>query len=222
MSPAQKIHTSTQKFTEIIDFIGSIVVMEGGNASVIVEVTASNFALLSQREQDMRIFSYASLLNSLSFPIQILVRNKRMDITSYIKELDDVIASTKNQQLAQYISQYRSFVKEMVTVNIVLNKAFYVVIPFSSLEEGAKGVTQTVQTNPSQVQAFAEVARKNLQVKASTLLTQLQKFAVTAKVLERDDLIKLFYELYNEGNQIEVEQLTSGIDAPIVTGEPKS
>lgn len=222
MNTAQKNHASTQKFTEIIDFMGGVVVMEGGNACVIIEITASNFALLSKEEQDLRIYSYASLLNSLSFPIQILIRNKRMDITSYLKELDDVVSSTKNQQLGQYITQYRSFVKEMVTINVVLNKAFYVVIPFSSLEEGAKGVSQAVQTTPSQVQAFAEVARKNLQVKASTLLTQLQKFAVTAKVLDREDLIKLFYDLYNEGNQIEVEQLMTGLDTAIVTGEPKA
>src|SRR5476649_1860124 len=111
---AQKIHASTQKFTEIVDFIDSIVVLEGGSACVIIEVTASNFALLSKREQDSRIFSYAAFLNSLSFPAQILIRNKRMDITNYLRELDEVIKSTKNPQLGTYISYYRTFVHEMV------------------------------------------------------------------------------------------------------------
>src|SRR6266550_3126397 len=78
---AQKIHATTQKFTEIVDFIDNIVVLEGGAACMIIEITASNFALLSRREQDTRIFAYASLLNSLSFPIQILIRNKRIDIS---------------------------------------------------------------------------------------------------------------------------------------------
>lgn len=218
MSSAQKIHSSTQKFTEIIDFIGNVVVMDGGNACIVIEITASNFALLSKEEQDLRIFSYAELLNSLSFPIQILIRNKRMDITSYIKELDNVIANTKNEQLAKYIVEYRTFVKEMVTINVVLNKAFYVVIPFSSLETGAKGVTQAIQTNQSQVISFAETAKKNLLSKAGTLLGQLQKFAVTAKLLEKEDLIKLFYDIYNEGNKIEVGQIASGVKASIVTG----
>src|SRR6266545_1930192 len=99
MKPAQKIHASTQKFMEIVDFVGNVVVLEGGNACVIIELTASNFALLSKEEQDLRILSYAGLLNSLSFPIQILIRNKRIDISSYIKELDDVILNTKNKQL---------------------------------------------------------------------------------------------------------------------------
>ena len=98
MSAAQKIHASTQKFTEIVDFVDNTVIMEGGNACLIIEITASNFALLSKREQDSRIFSYASLLNSLSFPIQILIRNKRIDITSYLRELDEAIKNSKNQR----------------------------------------------------------------------------------------------------------------------------
>src|SRR5271169_3217312 len=126
MSSAQKIHSSTQKFTEIIDFVGSTVILAGGNACLIIEITASNFALLSKREQDSRIYSYAGMLNSLSFPIQILIRNRRMDISSYIHELEEVVTSTKNEQLAAYIEYYSAFVKEMVTVNVVLNKSFYI------------------------------------------------------------------------------------------------
>jgi hypothetical protein len=219
---AQKIHASTQKFTEISDFIGNIVILDGGNACLIIEITASNFALLSRREQDSRIFAYAGLLNSLSFPIQILIRNKRMDISSYLKELDDVIQSTKNSQLATYIQYYRTFVQEMVTVNVVLNKAFYIVIPFSSLEAGTKGMKATLQKGQTQAQAIAESAQKTLQVKANAVLAQVQKFAMSARVLEREDLIKLFYDIYNDGNKIEVGQAEEGVNASIVTtGEKK-
>ena len=147
----QKVQSSTQKFTEIVDFVDNIVILEGGSAAMIIEITASNFTLLSQTEQDSRIFSYASLLNSLSFPIQIIIRNKRMDISSYLQELDNVASSTKNKQLANYIKYYRAFVQEMVTVNVVLNKAFYVVIPYSSLEAGAVGAAQTQLHSKSQV-----------------------------------------------------------------------
>jgi hypothetical protein len=224
--PAQKIHASTQKFTEIIDFTDNVVLMEGGSACMVIEITASNFALLSKREQDSRIFSYASLLNSLSFPIQILIRNKRIDITSYLKDLDELIKTSKNPQLQSYISYYRDFVQEMVTVNVVLSKSFYIVIPFSSLEMGVAGASKTVQ-KPQKSKSgtpgatLPEGALKNLQSKAQTVLGQLQKFAVTARVLEREDLIKLFYDIYNNGANIEVEQLDGAASAPIVTGGEK-
>ncbi len=224
MKAAQKIHASTQKFTEIVDFVENMVVLEGGAACLIIEITASNFALLSKREQDSRIFSYASLLNSLSFPIQILIRNKRIDISNYLKDLDEIIKNSKNQQLSSYISYYRDFVQEMVTVNVVLSKSFYIVIPFSSLEMGvggAKAATGQKSKKASASSRLPEGAAKNLQSKAEQVLGQLQKFAVSARILERDDLIKLFYDIYNNGTNIEVEQLGSAVGAAIVTGGEK-
>jgi len=215
---AQKIHATTQKFTEIVDFADEIVLLEGGNACMIIEITASNFALLSKREQDSRIYSYAGMLNSLSFPIQILIRNRRMDISSYISELEEMIAKTKNQQLSAYIEYYSAFVKEMVTVNVVLNKPFYIIIPFSSLELGVTGATQTQQKRKSQKETFIESARKILQNKADALLGQLQKFATSARVLEKEDLIKLFYEIYNEDTEVDIEQMQDGADAPLIRG----
>ncbi|MGH7203964.1 MAG: hypothetical protein ACREHC_05970 [Candidatus Levyibacteriota bacterium] len=218
---AQKIHATTQKFTEIVDFDEELVIFEGSNACMIIEITASNFALLSKREQDTRIFSYAGLLNSLSFPIQILIRNRRMDISAYIKELEGIIESTKNPQLGAYVEYYAAFVKEMVTVNVVLNKAFYIVVPFSSLEMGVTGATQqqTQQKNKGQSDPFIAAAHKSLSNKANSVLGQLQKFASSAKILEKEDLIKLFYEIYNDATEIPVDQMEEGAEASFIRGE---
>jgi hypothetical protein len=215
---AQKIHATTQKFTEIVDFADDIILLDGGNACMIIEITASNFALLSKREQDSRIFAYAGMLNSLSFPIQILIRNRRMDISLYIHELEEMMASTKNPQLSAYIEYYAAFVKEMITVNVVLNKSFYIVVPFSSLEMGVTGATQTQQKKQSQKDTFIEAARKILQNKANSLLGQLQKFATSARILEKEDLIKLFYEIYNEDTEVDIDQMQAGADAPFIKG----
>ncbi len=185
---------------------------------MIIEITASNFALLSKVEQDSRIYAYAGMLNSLSFPIQILIRNRRMDISSYIHELEDAISNTKNEQLAAYIEYYAAFVKEMVTVNVVLNKSFYIIIPFSSLEMGATGATQIQQKKQSQKDLFIETARKILTGKANSLLGQLQKFASSARILEQEDLIKLFYEIYNKDTEVDIDQMEQGADAPIIRG----
>jgi len=222
MTTAQKIHASTQKFTEIVDFIDNVVVMEGGNACLIIEITASNFALLSAKEQDSRIFAYASLLNSLSFPIQILIRNKRVDITSYINELTNAIKNSKNQKLKTYIEYYKDFVQEMVTINVVLNKSFYIIISTSSIELNLDRIKQSSQKNKNPHSALPEGTTKNLHSKAETVLSQLQKFAVTARILEREELIKLFYDIYNNGSNIEVDQVDPTGNAAIVTGGAQS
>lgn len=215
---AQKIHATTQKFTEIVDFGEDIVIFEGGNACMIIEITASNFALLSKREQDSRIFAYAGLLNSLSFPIQVLIRNRRMDITQYIHELEGVIESTKNPQLQAYVEYYAGFIKEMVTVNVVLNKQFYIVLPFSSLEMGVTGAAQSTRKSATQNDEFITEARKALETKANSLLGQLQKFATSAKILQKEELIKLFYEIYNETTEADMSQMQEGANASLVKG----
>ncbi len=215
---SQKIHSSTQKFTEIVDFVDNVVILHGGSACMVIEITASNFALLSQREQDTRIFSYAAFLNSLSFPIQILIRNKRMDISSYLKGLEEIEKTITVPQLKNHIKLYRAFVHEMVTVNVVLNKSFYIIIRYSSLETGVSGATQTVQKGMSQIEALAQAAKKSLQSKADSVLMQLQKFAMSAKILEKEDLIKLFYIIYNEETELQVAQIENGTNAAIISG----
>ena len=106
---------STQKFTEIEDIRENVVILSGGNACLVIEVQASNFALLSKQEQDAKIVAYAALLNSLSFPIQIVVVNEKIDISSYIKLLDqESQKQTSNKTLSGEIKQYRDFVKDLV------------------------------------------------------------------------------------------------------------
>lgn len=206
---AQKAHSSTQKFTEIADIVDNIVVFEGGYASTVIEITATNFALLSRQEQDAKIYGYAALLNALSFPIQILVRNKRVDITSYLKALDEAYRSTKNDLLKQQITLYKDFVNQLVTVNVILNKNFYIVISYSSMESGLGAVSGTNAN-------FIALAKKTLQSKADTLRAQITQIAANVRILEKDDLIRLFYDIYN-GEIINPSTVTDDVRSTIVT-----
>lgn len=211
---APKIHATTQKFIEIVDISDKIVLLHGGNACLVIEITANNFTLLSQREQDAKIYAYASLLNSLTFPIQLLIRNKLVDISSYVKTLEEEERRTENQLLAKHIGLYRDFVHQMVKVNAVLNKQFYIVISYSPLEAGVTGAKQAVGKTAAQDVAL-ETARKTLQAKADTMIGQLKRLAVSAKVLEKEELVKLFYDIFNE-DLIDAAQLENDVKAPIV------
>jgi hypothetical protein len=188
---------TTQSFIEIVDIIDSLVVLKGGNACVILEVTASNFALLSKAEQDSRIYAYASLLNSLSFPVQVVVRNKQMDVTNYLTYLEQEAKQITNPLLSEHIQMYRDFIADVINVNVVLNKAFYLIVPFSSLEAGAGGISSAVKKG-SVDPAFVQTAEKLLAPKIDSILSQIQKLANTARVLGKEELIALFYDIYNE------------------------
>jgi len=205
--PAQRKKATTQKFIEIESIQDDIVILSGKNACLIIEVNATNFALLSKEEQDTKIFSYASLLNSLSFPVQIFIRSKKLDISSYLKLLETQGAQTQNQLLSTQIKLYRDFVRELVKVNTVLDKKFYIVIPYSYLE---KGVMESSDS-------FLNQAKASLVSKADSVLSQIARLNLRAKTLGKEELVKLFYEIYN-GDTVETNQITDEIKTPIVRG----
>jgi hypothetical protein len=188
----QKVHATTQRFTQIEDIVGQITLFSGSQAALVMEVTATNFALQSDQEQQSRIYSYAALLNSLSFPIQILILSRRLDITSYIRQLEAQSKRTTNQALAQQISMYKDFVAQLVRNNTVLDKKFYIVVSYSALEKGAKGAAGS-----KNLQAFYNEARAQLSLKASSIVQQLIRVGLKSRILEKDELVNLFHGIYN-------------------------
>jgi len=55
-------------------------VMKDGSSRMVLKVNAVNFNLKSEEEQDSIIYSYQRFLNTLNFPIQIIVRSLKVDI----------------------------------------------------------------------------------------------------------------------------------------------
>lgn len=178
---------STQKFIEIQDVIDNVLILQGRRACLILEVTAANFALLNKEEQDGKIASYAALLNSLSFPIQIVIRSKKLDISSYLKLLEVKENQTLNLNLKERIKEYRAFISDLVKVNIVLDKKFYITIPYTFLEKPGSD--------------FLQSAKASLHSKAESLKSQLSRLNIPVRVLREEELIKFFYDLYNEDKE---------------------
>ncbi len=202
---AQKTKATTQKFIEIQDIIDNIVLLSFGNACMVIEVQATNFSLLSQEEQNIKVLSYSALLNSLSFPIQVFIRSKKIDISSYLRLLDGEVAKNQNPLLKNQIKLYKDFVAELVKVNTVLDKKFYIAIPYSSLESGIN-----VRGNN-----FFLSAKAKLSSKAESLHAQLRRMNLPAKTLNKDELVKLFHEIYN-GDFSQINEAVQNIKFPVV------
>ena len=208
---AQKINATTQKFTEIEDIVDSLVLLSGGKACLVMEVVATNFALQSTEEQQAKILSYASLLNSLSFPIQIVILSRKLDISSYIRLLEQQAGSARSQLLSQHVSEYKNFVARLVQTNSVLDKKFYVAISFSFLEKGA-GAVGDIKNK----QALISDAKKLLHSKASSITQELLRAGLKSKILEKNELIQLFYEIYNsESGKVNISE---NANTPLVKG----
>lgn len=197
---AKKPTASTQQHLDIDDIRDDIVILKNGNAVCVLQTTAVNFDLLSEREQDAMIFAYAALLNSLTYPIQVLVRSKRLDISSYLRLLAEAKEKAVNPRLANQIELYASFIHELVARNQVLDKRFYVVIPYAGTT-----LTQAL-TLPSLVKKkepvedkwhTLEKAKVNLGPKIEHLSKQISRIGIKARLLTTEELVEFFYDLYN-------------------------
>lgn len=196
MAKKQKIHSTTQDFTDLIDIVDDVVLLKGKNACSILEVSSVNFFLLSADEQAARVYGYMSLINSLSFAIQIVIVSRRVDMLAYLKLIDSKIEAVQNPRLKEHLSLYKSFISEMVKDEGLLDKKIYVVIPYSYLESGVAAVTAQSKA-PIKANTFAEQAKTALLTKRAMIMSQIERMGLVAKPLTHEELIKLYYELFN-------------------------
>lgn len=201
MSKKDKIHSTTQDFTEIVDIVEDVVLFKGKNACSILEVSSVNFFLLSADEQNARIYGYMSLINSLSFAIQILIVSKRVDMGNYLKLLDTKIDSLQNAKLKEHLTMYRQFIDELVKNEGLLDKKIYIVVPYSYLEAsmipGSPSSTTGKKPQPDKAGPFAGQAKNALLSKRGVIQSQVERMGLTARPLSHEELIKLFYEILN-------------------------
>ncbi len=201
MAKKDKIHSTTQDFTDILDIVEDIVLFKGKNACCVLEVSSVNFFLLSADEQNARIYGYMSLINSLSFAIQILIVSKRIDMGNYLKLLDQKIDNLQNPKMKEHLAMYRQFIDELVKNEGLLDKKIYIVVPYSYLESSMTAVGATPQgQKPRQAGAggpFAEQAKNALVSKRAVIQAQVERMGLAARPLSHEELIKLYYELFN-------------------------
>lgn len=187
---------STQEHIPIKDIQQNVVLLKSGSAAIVLETSAVNFGLLSENEQLAIISSFAGLLNSLSFMIQIVVRSKRLNITSYLLKLEAAKKRQSNPLMTQMIENYTAFIKNTIQENEVLDKQFFIVVPVSYLELG-------LGKNP--VENFKK-ALTLLLPRRDHLFRQLSRLGLKATQLNNERLTKLFYDIYNEEDR-STEQL---------------
>jgi len=200
MDQITPIRSTTQKFTEIEEIQNDIALFGDGSCAAILTVSAVNFSLLSQREQEAMIYAYAGVLNSLSFPVQLIIRSQHKDIRAYLKLLEDQEAIQKNPKLQKSIHGYRSFIAATVKEKEVLDKKFYLVIPFSSLELGVS--TSVLFGNkkrglPYKKTYIYERALAVLTPKIDNLIRLLVKVGLHAKQLTGEQIAQLYFSYYN-------------------------
>lgn len=198
--------STTQHHLLIADVVDDIVLTKSGGAALILSCSALNFSLLSEKEQEATTFAYAAFLNSLSFPVQILVRSQRKDISEYLNFLAKEEAGQKNERLKRLMSSYREFVSSVVKKKNVLEKDFFIVIPFSPYELGISAGSMVSLVSPAKKQKLPfpkgyvlKKAKTVLYPRRDHLVRQSGRLGLKLRQATTEELVGLFTKIYNSG-----------------------
>jgi hypothetical protein len=201
---------STQNTLQIAEIRDGIVIMNDGSYRSVVMVKSVNFDLMSGEEQEAIEYSYQGFLNSLYFPIQIFVRSQKIDLQPYIQKLDKIRTEHDNMLLALLMEDYIGYIQDLSQQTNIMDKKFYVVIPFFPLAESQKPLDQsknfftglaTLFNNKEQHvtinEAELEQAKTELRNRVQSVLSGLLQASIQGLPLDTQELIELYYDTYN-------------------------
>lgn len=197
-----KVTATTQDHLQIQDIIDDLVITKSGSVALVVQTNAVNFDLLSEYEQDNKIMAFAGLLNSLNFQIQIMIKTERIDISRYLDYLKGQKNKSMTPGLQRQLHIYTNFIENIIETNDVLDKKFYIVIPYNPAV-GLSGVKvkqdkDAMEKAISQdIEKTLEQSRISLYPKRDHILKQLGRMGLVGHQLTNDELITLFYDIYN-------------------------
>lgn len=142
-SPNKDIPTSTQANLLISELRDNVVIMKDGSFRAVVACKSINFDLMSDMEREGVEYSYQNFLNSLKFTVQILIRSQQVDIGPYLERLMEIRRNNDNMLLSVLMDDYINFVDILSREANIMDKSFFVVIPYYPSADLEKALEET-------------------------------------------------------------------------------
>jgi len=188
--------TTTQDFLEFERIRDGIIILKNKGLRAVLMVSSLNFVLKSTEEQNAILYQFQNFLNSLDFSCQILILSRRLNITGYLDKLSEIEKKEENELLQVQISEYRKFVDQIMKGGSVMQKTFYVVIPFSigeahSIKEEKKGPKIAI------TEELFQRARNQLMQRIEFIILGLRWCSLEAIPLNSLEIAELLWSLYH-------------------------
>ena len=195
---------STQKYLDIAEIKRDTIALKDGSLRAVVAVSSTNFALKSEDEQGAISASYQSFLNSLEFPIQILIQSRVLDINGYLEKLKILESGQTNELLRVQMNEYVEFVGKLVEFANIMKKSFFVAVPYYSgggsqnpgLFAKLKGLINPVANISTETLSF-EKAGVKLEERVMQVVSGLSSVGLRSIRLNTEELVELVYQSYN-------------------------
>lgn len=191
---------TTQQLLEIGDIKDGVIILKNKALRGIIMVSSLNFALKSEEEQNAIIYQFQNFLNSLDFPIEIVIQSRRLNITGYLDRLKEMEAQQENELLKIQIAEYQRFIRNLIAGGSILSKNFFVIVPFTLIElpgmETAKGFLKKEKVPILSKEQFQR-AKSQLWQRMEFVAIGLRRCGLQCIILNTSELIELFWSLYH-------------------------
>lgn len=205
---AAKNPNSTQSTLQLSEVRDNMVIMIDGSMRAVVTCRSINFDLMSDREREGVEYSYQNFLNSLNFPVQILIRSQRVDISQYLDKLDVSRRSQDNMLLGVLMDDYINYIDVLSQEANIMEKTFYIVIPYfpngdaANLIEQGKGFFGKLFAKPKNTitridTAAYEKAKSEIKNRVDNVIAGMFQIGVQSVQLDTKSLGELYYNFYN-------------------------
>lgn len=210
---------ATQDFVPIKEVRDGVVILKDGSLRVLLMASSINLALKSQDEQQAVIGQFQNFLNSLEFTVQFFVESRDLDIRPYIALLQERYAAELDDLMKIQIREYMAFIKDFTERANIMSKNFFIVVPYDPalINRGAGGLIASVLPGGSQTASTMndeqfEQYRTQLEQRVSVIEQGLVRTGVRVVKLGTEEVIELFYKLFNPGElekPLQLEQLAN-------------
>lgn len=203
MNPQTQVITapSTQNYLDVEEIHNGVVILKNGGLRMVLMVSAINFALKSEQEQNAIIYSFQGFLNSLSFSIQIVMQSRRLDLSSYLARLRSKNKEEENPLVRLQMADYIGFIEQLLTVANIMEKKFYLVVPYQPIIIKKENILSKIGKlfrgrQKTEIVDF-EMHRKELAHRTEVVATGLGSMGLRAVQLNTLELAELYYSSYN-------------------------
>lgn len=191
--------SSTQDFLEFNQIRDGIIILKNKTLRAVLMVSSLNFSLKPEEEQNAILYQFQNFLNSLDFPCQILITSRKVNITGYLDELKEIKKNEKNELLKIQIEDYRKFIEEIMSGGSIMEKNFFVIIPFFPLESQEK-ISKTKFMLPLRDSFTEEEFQRykiQLQQRVEFVILGLRRCGLRVIPLQSQELIELLWKFYH-------------------------
>jgi len=197
---------STQIYLPIAEFYDDFVVLKDGGLRAILKTSSINFNLKSEEEQNAIIYSYQGFLNTIEFPIQIVLRSKKLDIEKYLVGVRQAAVKQPNSLLQRQTYEYAEYIHKLVEYADIMEKNFFVIVPYDPFRSENSGILKSflkrihpadsVIKSKQRIQEF-ETLKKGIVQRVNIVRSGLENCGLRAAQLKTKELIEFFYNIYN-------------------------